>query len=56
MNRAGRSELPAQLLVQNREVAGKIERGEPVPAIGVSRNYPDAKTRVGEDRIKPTAV
>jgi hypothetical protein len=46
--------LLAQLLALNLEVAAKIERGEPVTAPGVPRNYPDAKQPVTEDCLKPT--
>ena len=46
--------LLAQLLALNQAVAAKIERGEPVTAPGVPRNYPDAKSLVTEDCIRPT--
>jgi len=36
-----------------REVAAKIENGEPVTAPGVPKNYPDAKRLVTGDCIKP---
>lgn len=48
-------DLLAQLLALNREVAAKIERGEPVTAPGVPPFYPDAKKLVTEDCIKPSA-
>jgi hypothetical protein len=48
-----KKDLLAQLLALNQEVAAKIERGEPVTAPGVPRNYPDAKKLVTEDCIKP---
>ena len=47
-------DLLAQLLALNQQVAAKIERGEPVTAPGVPKNYPDAKKLVTEDCIKPT--
>ena len=46
-------DLLAQLLTLNRQVAAKIEKGEPVTAPGVPKNYPDAKKLVTEDCIKP---
>jgi hypothetical protein len=33
----------AQLLALNQEVAARIEKGQPVTAPGVPKNYPDAK-------------
>jgi hypothetical protein len=45
--------LLAQLLALNQEVAVKIERGDPVTAPGVLKNYPDAKRLVTEDCIRP---
>ena len=45
--------LPAQLLALNQDVAAKIEKGSPVTAPGVPKNYPDAKKLVTEDCIKP---
>jgi hypothetical protein len=49
-------DLLAQLLALNREVADKIEKGDPVAAPGVPKNYPDAKKLVTEDCIKPSGV
>jgi hypothetical protein len=46
-------DLLAQLLALNQEVAGKIERGEPVTAPGVPPDYPEPKKLVTEDCIKP---
>jgi hypothetical protein len=48
-----KKDLLAQLLALNHEVAAKIERGEPVTAPGVPKNYPDAKKLVTDDCIKP---
>jgi hypothetical protein len=45
-------DLLAQLLALNQAVAAKIEKGEPVTAPGVPKNYPDAKKLVTEDCIK----
>ena len=47
-----KKDLLAQLLSLNQQVAAKIERGEPVTAPGVPKNYPDAKKLVTEDCIK----
>ena len=41
-----KKDLLAQLLALNQEVAAKIERGEPVIAPGVPKNYPDAQKLV----------
>jgi hypothetical protein len=51
---SAKKDLLAQLLALNQQVAAKIERGEPVTAPGVPKNYPDAKQLVTEDCIKPT--
>ena len=48
-----KKDLLAQLLALNQEVAAKIEKGEPVTAPGVPKNYPDAKKLVTEDCIIP---
>ena len=50
---SAKKDLLAQLLELNLEVAGKIERGEPVTAPGAPKTYPDAKKLVTEDCIKP---
>jgi hypothetical protein len=49
-----KKDLLAQLLALNQEVAAMIEKGEPVMAPGVPKNYPDAKKLVTEDYIKPS--
>jgi hypothetical protein len=49
-------DLLAQLLALNQDVAAKIEKGSPVTAPGVPKNYPDAKKLVTEDCIKPAEV
>jgi hypothetical protein len=43
----------AQLLALNQQVAAKIEKGDRVTALGVPKNYPDAKKLVTEDCVKP---
>jgi hypothetical protein len=48
-----KKDLLAQLLALNQAVAAKIEKGEPVMPPGVPKNYPDTKTLVTEDCIKP---
>lgn len=51
---SAKKDLLAQLLAFNRDVAAKIENGEPVTAPGVPKNYPDAKKLVTADCIQPT--
>lgn len=48
--------LVALVPALNLQVAAKIEKGEPVTAPGVPKNYPDAKKLVTEDCIKPTTT
>ena len=48
-----KKDLLAQLLALNLAVAAKIEKGEPVTAPGVPKNYPDPKKLVTEDCIRP---
>ena len=48
-----KKDLLAQLLALNQAVAAKIEKGEPVTAPGVPKNYPDANKLVTEDCIRP---
>jgi hypothetical protein len=43
---SAKKDLLAQLLALNQQVAAKIEKGEPVTAPGVPKNYPDAKKLV----------
>jgi hypothetical protein len=50
---SAKKDLLAQLLALNHEIAAKIEKGEPVTAPGVPKNYPDAKQLVTEDCIRP---
>lgn len=50
---SAKKDLLAQLLDLNQQVAAKIEKGEPVTAPGVPKNYPDAKKLVTEDCIRP---
>ncbi len=52
---SAKKDLLAQLLALNQQVAAKIEKGEPVTAPGVPKNYPDAKKLVTEDCIRPVA-
>ena len=49
-------DLPARLLAFNQDVVAKIQKGEPVTAPGVPKNYPDAKKLVTEDCIRPVEV
>jgi hypothetical protein len=53
---SAKKDLLAQLLALNLEVAARLERGEPVTAPGVPKNYPDSAKLVTEDCIKPSAV
>ena len=48
-----KSDLLAQLLALNQEVAARIERSEPVTAPGIPRHYPNAKHLISNDCIKP---
>ena len=48
-----KTDLLAQLLALYQQVAAKIEKGEPVTAPGVPKNYPDSKKLVTEDCTKP---
>ena len=50
---SAKKDLLAQLLALNQQVAAKVEKGEPVTAPGVPKNYPDGKKLVTEDCIKP---
>ena len=51
-----KKDLLAQLLALNQEVAAKIEKGDPVTAPGMPKNYPDAKKLVTEDCIRPVRL
>jgi hypothetical protein len=53
---SAKKDLLAQLLALNQEIAANIEKGEPVTAPGVPKNYPDAKKLVTEDCIQPATV
>jgi hypothetical protein len=53
---SAKKDLLAQLLTMNLEVAAKIERGDPVTAPGVPKNYPDAKELVTTDCIRPQVL
>jgi hypothetical protein len=53
---SAKKDLLAQLLELNLEVAARIERGEPVTAPGVPRNYPDPAKLVTPDCIRPHAA
>jgi hypothetical protein len=48
-----RKDLLAQLLALNQAVAAKIDRGQPVTAPGIPKNFPDATSLVTEDCIRP---
>jgi len=50
---SAKKDLLAQLPALNQEVAAKIEKGEPVTAPGVPKNYPEAHKLVTEDCIRP---
>ena len=50
------TDLLAQLLALNQEVAAKIERDEPVTAPGVPPNFPDPNKLGMADCITPTAL
>ena len=50
---SAKKDLLAQLLALNQQAAAKIEKGEPVTAPGVPKNYPDGKKLVTEDCIQP---
>ena len=51
---SAKRDLLAQLLALNAQVAAQIEKGEPVTAPGVPKNYPDAMKLVPEDCDRPT--
>ena len=53
---SAKKDLLAQLLALNLEVAAKIERGDPVTAPGVPKNYLDAKELVTTDCIRPQVL
>jgi hypothetical protein len=53
---SAKKDLLAQLLALNQQVAAKIEKGEPVTAPGVPKNYPDANKLVTDDCIKPATA
>ena len=50
---SAKKDLLAQLLALNRDVAARIERGQPVTAPGVPKNHPAPKKLVTEDCIRP---
>jgi hypothetical protein len=50
---SAKKDLLAQLLALNLEVAARIERGEPVTAPGVPKNYPDPAKLITQDCIQP---
>jgi SAM-dependent methyltransferase len=52
---SAKRDLLAQLLALNLEVAHRIEKGEPVTAPGVPKDYPDAEELVTEDCIEPVS-
>ncbi len=49
---SAKRDLLAQLLALNQQVAAKIEKGSPVTAPGVPKNYPDAQKLVTTDCIQ----
>lgn len=50
---SAKRDLLTQLLALNLEGAANIEKGSPVTAPGVPKNYPEAKKLVTEDCIQP---
>jgi hypothetical protein len=52
---SAKKDLLAQLLALNLDVAARLERGEPVTAPGVPRNYPEPAKLVTQDCITPGA-
>jgi len=48
-----KKDLLAQLLALNLEVAARIEKNEPVTPPGIPKDFPDPKTLVTDDCIKP---
>ncbi|MFM1920254.1 MAG: hypothetical protein RLZZ303_1888 [Candidatus Hydrogenedentota bacterium] len=50
---SAKKDLLAQLLELNREVAGRIERGEAVTAPGIPAGYPNPESLVSEDCVRP---
>jgi len=50
---SAKKDLLAQLLALNQQVAANIEKGEPVIAPGVPRQYPNPKKLVSADCIRP---
>ena len=53
---SAKKDLLAQLLALNLDVAGKIERGEPVTPPGIPANLPNPETLISDDCIRPAAV
>ena len=51
-----KKDLLAQLLALNFEVAAKIEKGEPVIAPGIPKNYPEPKNLMTDNCIKPPPI
>jgi hypothetical protein len=50
---SAKKDLLAQILLLNQKVASRIEKGEPVTAPGVPKNYPDPQKLVTDDCIRP---
>ena len=48
-----KKDLLAQLLAPNLDVTARIERGEPLTAPGVPKNYPEPKQLMTQDCSKP---
>ena len=53
---SAKKDLLIQLSARDQQVAAKIERGGPVTAPGVPKDYPDANKLVTEDCIRPAKV
>jgi SAM-dependent methyltransferase len=50
-----KADLLAQLLVLNHEVAGRLDRAEPVMAPGIPLNFPNPEQLITDDCIRPMA-
>lgn len=52
---SAKKDLLGQLLDLNLEVASRIDRGEPVTAPGIPPDFPDPKSLITNDFIRPNA-
>ena len=53
--RGAATDLLAQLLALNQQVAAKLERAEPVTAPGIPAGFPNPESLLSEDCIRPSA-